>query len=147
MEQKLQLLQEQLAHQEQEDNRSAMTKKSYPDTKNTAIKRLEEMMQEVQSSGDHLHTGEFVETRIEIGKIDKALAVPADALYQSEDGDWTVFVQEAPERYRRIEVTLKEDLGEGSVIEGVDAGARVVVKGAFFLNSELAKAGFEEGHH
>jgi cobalt-zinc-cadmium efflux system membrane fusion protein len=99
---------------------------------------------EVKSSGDHLHTGEFVDTRIEIGKIDHALAVPSDALYQGTDNEWAVFVQEAPDRFRRVKVTLKDDLGDSNVVEGVVPGAKVVIKGAFFLNSELAKASFGE---
>jgi cobalt-zinc-cadmium efflux system membrane fusion protein len=97
---------------------------------------------EVQASGDHLHTGEFVDTRIEIGRIKNALAVPADALYQGTDGEWAVFVQEAADRFRRVKVTLKGDLGGSSLIEGVEPGSKVAVKGAFFLNSELAKASF-----
>jgi hypothetical protein len=33
------------------------------------------------------------------------------------------------------------------VIEGVPAGSRVVTQGAFFIQSELAKSGFDVHNH
>jgi len=94
---------------------------------------------EVKASGDHLHTGEFVDCRIEIGKIENAISVPNDALYQGTDGDWAVFVQESPTQFRRVKVTIVEDLGETKQIEGVKSGAMIATQGAFYLNSELSK--------
>ncbi len=94
---------------------------------------------EVKAPGDHLHTGEFVDCRIEIGKIENAISVPNDALYQGTDGDWAVFVQESATQFRRVKVTIVEDLGESKQIDGVASGAMVAVQGAFFLNSELSK--------
>lgn len=94
---------------------------------------------EVKASGDHLHTGEFVDCRIEIGNIDNAIAVPNDALYQGADGNWAVFVQEGETQFRRVKVSIIEDLGERKQIEGVKPGAMVATQGAFYLNSELSK--------
>jgi len=99
---------------------------------------------EVKTPGDHIHNGEFVECRLQIGTIENAMAVPNTALYQGADKSWAVFVQESPTRYKRVPVQIKEDLGEQSVIEGVSSGANVVTEGAFYLNSELAKASFAE---
>jgi len=99
---------------------------------------------EVKTSGDHIHNGEFVECRLEIGTIANAMAVPNEALYQGTDGSWAVFVQESASSYKRIPVHIKEELGELTVVEGVAAGSKVVIKGAFYLNSELAKASFGE---
>ncbi|MGH8492195.1 MAG: efflux RND transporter periplasmic adaptor subunit [Moraxellaceae bacterium] len=99
---------------------------------------------EVKTPGDHIHNGEFVECRLQIGTIENAMAVPSTALYQGTDSSWAVFVQESATRYKRIPVQIKEDLGELTVIEGVAAGAKVVTEGAFYLNSELAKASFAE---
>lgn len=99
---------------------------------------------EVKTPGDHIHNGEFVECRLQIGTIENAMAVPNTALYQGADKSWAVFVQEGPTRYKRVPVQIKEDLGEQSVIEGVSSGANVVTEGAFYLNSELAKASFAE---
>ena len=94
---------------------------------------------EVKASGDHLHTGEFVDCRIEIGNIENAISVPNDALYQGTDGDWAVFVQESETQFRRVKVTIVEDLGESKQIDGVASGAMIAMQGAFFLNSELSK--------
>lgn len=99
---------------------------------------------EVKTPNDHIHSGEFVECRLQIGTIGNAMAVPNTALYQGTDGRWAVFVQEDATRYRRMPVQIKEDLGELSIVEGVTAGAKVVTQGAFYLNSELAKASFGE---
>lgn len=99
---------------------------------------------EVKTPGDHIHNGEFVECRLQIGTIENAMAVPNTALYQGTDSSWAVFVQESATRYKRVPVQIKEDLGELTVIEGVAAGAKVVTEGAFYLNSELAKASFAE---
>ena len=94
---------------------------------------------EVKASGDHLHTGEFVDSRIEVGRVDNALTVPNDALYQGTDGNWAVFVQEDATHFRRSPVRVIDDLGETKQIEGLAAGSMVVTQGAFFLNSELSK--------
>lgn len=100
---------------------------------------------EVKASGDHLHTGEFVDCRIEIGNIENAISVPNDALYQGTDGDWAVFVQESETQFRRVKVTIVEDLGESKQIDGVASGAMVATQGAFYLNSELSKGSLGEG--
>lgn len=94
---------------------------------------------EVKVPGDSLHTGEFVDCRIEIGRLDNVLVLPNDALYQGADGDWAAFVQQDATHFRRTKVRIIEDLGETKQIEGVAAGSTVATKGAFFLNSELSK--------
>jgi len=97
---------------------------------------------EVAAGDDHLHNGEFVECRVKVGTLDKVMAVTNTALYQGTDGSWAVFVQKTATSYQRVPVTLKDDLGEQTVVEGLEAGAKVVAQGAFYLNSELAKASF-----
>lgn len=99
---------------------------------------------EVQVTGDHLHNGEFVECRVAVGSLENAIAVPNAALYQGTDNTWAVFVQEAATKYKRVPVQIKEELGELTVVEGLTSGAQVVTQGAFYLNSELAKASFAE---
>jgi len=99
---------------------------------------------EVTASDDHLHNGEFVECRVEVGSLDNVMAVPNTALYQGTDGSWAVFVQKSATAYQRVPVTLKDDLGQQTIVEGLEAGSKVVAQGAFYLNSELAKASFGE---
>jgi membrane fusion protein, heavy metal efflux system len=94
---------------------------------------------EVRTTGDQLHPGEFVDCRLEVGRIENALTVPNDALYQGTDGEWAVFVQEDTNRFKRTKVRIIEDLGEAKQIEGVSASSMIVMQGTFFLNSELSK--------
>ena len=99
---------------------------------------------EVVAAGDHIHNGEFVECRVEVGSLDNVMAVPNSALYQGSDGSWAVFVQKSATDYQRVPVSLKDDLGEQTIVEGLRPGAKVVSEGAFYLNSELSKASFGE---
>lgn len=99
---------------------------------------------EIDATGDLLHTGEFVDCRIEVGRVDRAFIVNNDAIYEGADKQWAVFVQDDATHYRRTKVKVIDDLGESKQIEGVMEGARVVTQGAFFLNSELNKASFAE---
>lgn len=94
---------------------------------------------EMVASNDHLHNGEFVECRVAVGSLDLVMAVPNSALYQGTDSSWAVFVQKGASEYQRIPVKLRQDLGEETVVEGLEAGAVVVTQGAFYLNSELSK--------
>lgn len=98
----------------------------------------------VMAKDDHLHNGEFVECRVEVGSVENVMAVPSSALYQGTDSSWAVFIQESPTSYKRVPVKLKQDLGEMTIVEGLTPGATVVTLGAFYLNSELAKASFGE---
>lgn len=76
----------------------------------------------------------------------KALAVPPSAVLR--DGDRTIaFVQEGERRYERRTLRIgarTEELVE--VTEGLAAGDRVVVEGAFLLKSEAAKEEMGGGH-
>ena len=74
------------------------------------------------------------------------LAVPSDALVRSPDGDWIVFEQDDG-GLKPLEVSRERVIGEWTVIEGIRAGTSVAVSGAFFLQSELAKGGFDIHNH
>jgi multidrug efflux pump subunit AcrA (membrane-fusion protein) len=107
---------------------------------------------EVPNPGDQLHPGQFVEARIQAdGGSEQALTVPTGAVLRSPDGDWQVFIEEAPGKFEPMEVEVVRRLGGDQagrmVIEGLPAGTRVVTAGAFFVQSELAKGGFEIHNH
>jgi cobalt-zinc-cadmium efflux system membrane fusion protein len=102
---------------------------------------------EVPNPDDRLHPGLFVEARIEGRSSERALAVPDDAVLRSPDGDWQVFVEHAPGEFEPLEVDVIRTTGGFTVIGGIEPGARVVIKGAFFLQSELAKSGFDIHNH
>jgi cobalt-zinc-cadmium efflux system membrane fusion protein len=102
---------------------------------------------EVPNPDDQLHPGLFVEVRIEGESSEPALAVPNDAVLRSPDGDWQIFVEHEPGEFEPREVEVVWTAAEFTVIGGVEPGARVVTRGAFFLQSELAKSGFDSHNH
>ena len=57
------------------------------------------------------------------------------------------YFKEAPGKFESLEVEVIRTLNGLAVIEGVPAGARVVIEGAFFVQSEIAKSGFEIHNH
>ena len=101
----------------------------------------------VKNPGDRLHPGMFVGVSIDAESRGEALALPLDAVVRSPDGDWQVFVEEAPGRFEPKEVNVLRTVGNQMVIDGIAPGTRVVTEGAFFVASELAKGGFEIHNH
>jgi len=88
-----------------------------------------------------------VDVKITAKNTEQVLSVPADSVLRSTDGDWMVFIQHENDEFEPKEVeVLRTDNGI-TVIEGIEAGLRVVTKGAFFVQSELAKSGFEVHNH
>ena len=103
---------------------------------------------EVADAGHALHPGVFVDVAIAAGGGDPVLAIPDTAVLRSPDGDWQVFVAaDEPGAYKPIEVTLVRNAAGFAVIDGLPAGTEVVVRGAFFLQSEIAKSGFDIHQH
>ncbi len=101
----------------------------------------------VGKSATALYPGLFVKTRIQ-GKASRmAITVPAEAVLRSADGDWVVFVEQASGRFVPKEIEIVENLGNEVIIKGIDSGINIVSKGAFFVQSELAKSGFEVHNH
>jgi len=94
-----------------------------------------------------LRPGQFVQAEIESGSGTAVLAVPSDALVRSPDGDWIIFEQDDDGGLKPVEVERERVIGEWTVIDGIPAGASVAVSGAFFLQSELAKGGFDIHNH
>jgi len=102
---------------------------------------------EVPNEDHRLHPGLFVDVRILTGEGREVLALPEEAVLRSPDGDWVVFVSEGEGEYRPVEVDLLRTTGGLAVIRGLASGTPVVTRGAFFLQSELAKGGFEVHQH
>jgi len=102
---------------------------------------------EVANLDDRLHPGQFVQAQLESSAHKAALAVPLEAVMRSPDGDWQVFIEEAPGRFKPREVTVLRTVGERMVIAGIEEGTRIVTRGAFFIQSEIAKGGFEIHNH
>jgi multidrug efflux pump subunit AcrA (membrane-fusion protein) len=102
---------------------------------------------EIPNPDDRLHPGLFVETRIEGRSSERAPAVPNEAVLRSPDGDWQVFVEHEPGVFEPREVEVVRTTSGFTVISGIEAGIRVVTRGAFFLQSELSKSGFDIHNH
>ena len=98
---------------------------------------------EVPNTDDLLHPGQFVNCQIESGKTNPLLALPIDAVLRTVDGDWAIYIQTKPNQFQQVEVKMKEVIDNQAVIEGVAPNTQVVVKGAFFIHSELNKSGFD----
>ena len=102
----------------------------------------------VSNPGDKLHPGQFVEARLQLsGSSKNSLTLPTAAVLRSPDGDWQVFIEEAPGKFEPREIEVLRRLSDRLVIEGLPPGTRVVTDGAFFVQSELAKAGFSVHNH
>lgn len=103
---------------------------------------------EVDNKEDLLHPGMYVDTRIQGGEKGEYLAVPTASVLRSPDGDWVVFVeQEKAGEFKPVEIEALRTVEDYTVIEGLPEGTRIVTKGAFFVQSELAKGGFSVHNH
>lgn len=102
---------------------------------------------EVANPSRQLHAGQFVETLIEGKSRGRGIAVPLAAVLRGPDGDWQVFVETAPGRFEPQEVEVVRSAGEQMIIKGIAEGTTIVTKGAFFVQSEIAKSGFEVHNH
>ncbi len=102
---------------------------------------------EIANPDDQLHPGVFVQAMITSKQTVKAMAAPVSAVVRSEDGDWQVFYEHEPGEFKPQEVDVVRTVGDKLVIEGIEPGVRVAVSGVFFIQSELAKSGFEIHNH
>ncbi len=109
--------------------------------------RTQAVRVEVPDPAHRLHPGVFVDVSITAGDGEPVLALPEEALLRQPDGEWQVFVVEGQGRFRPVAVERLRAVGGMAVIAGLPAGTRVVTGGGFFLQSELAKGGFDPHNH
>ncbi|WP_462152678.1 efflux RND transporter periplasmic adaptor subunit [Pseudoalteromonas xiamenensis] len=100
----------------------------------------------VKNENDQLHPGMFVTIKLPANRKNVSV-VPESALVRSSDGDWQVFIEHDSGEYIPIEVKRLGEFEGGIAIDDLNSGSNVVVKGAFYLASELAKAGFDAHNH
>lgn len=101
----------------------------------------------VKNVNDRLHPGMFVNVNFSFNTQTKVMAVPESALMRASDGDWTVFVEDHPGEFTTVEIKLGRSLGAYREILGLAPQTRIVIKGAFFVASEMAKGGFDPHGH
>ncbi len=103
---------------------------------------------DVKNDNDQLHPGMFVNVRIQTNTVIQALSVPESAVLRSPDGNWQVLVQQdEPGEFKAVEIEVKYVSDGKAVISGIEPGTPMVTQGAFFVQSELAKSGFEIHNH
>ena len=101
----------------------------------------------VANIDDALHSGMFVSVNFQFKTNIQVMAVPEEALMRNADGDWTVFVEDNPGVFNAIKVELGRSFSEYREIKGLPSGSKVVIQGAFFVASEVAKGGFDPHNH
>ena len=108
----------------------------------TALVRVE-----VANTGDALHGGDYVEVYLDAGSESAPqLAVPTAALVQIE-GETVVFRLATDGTLQPVEVRTGNVVGDQTaILDGVTAGDRVVVAGAYALKAQMLKAQLGEGH-
>lgn len=103
---------------------------------------------EVPDPDHRLHPGVFVDVAVLTAAGEPVLAVPEAAVLRGPDGDWQVWVSGDEEgAFEPVEVELVRTAGGLAEIRGLPEGTEVVTRGAFFLQSELAKSGFDIHQH
>lgn len=101
----------------------------------------------VDNRTHQLHPGMFADVFFTFATEDPVLAVPEAALMRGADGDWIVFVEGADGKFKAHEVQLGRPLGKWREITGIAEGSKVVVEGAFFVSSQIAKGDFDVHNH
>jgi membrane fusion protein, heavy metal efflux system len=89
--------------------------------------------------------GLYVQAEVAIGESQLALAVPAAAVQELEDGT-SVFVNDADGLEARVVKTGRSDGRVVEILEGLKAGEPVVGEGSFVLKAELGKGEAEDEH-
>ncbi|QYJ71964.1 efflux RND transporter periplasmic adaptor subunit [Shewanella sp. FJAT-51649] len=125
-----------------------------------SVTRTEQILVSMPNPEHVLHAGQFAELYFadapKGGDLSSGLSagivLPDAVLTRSGDGDWQIFIQDE-DGFEAIEVELVQRQRGLSLVRGDkldkarQAQLKVVVGGAFFLASELAKAGFDIHAH
>jgi len=101
----------------------------------------------VENTQHQLHPGMFTDVNFLFNEDKAVMTVPETALMRSVDGDWVVYVEDHPGEFESVEVELGRRFVQGREIKGIKSGTRVVIKGAFFVASQIAKGGFDPHNH
>jgi cobalt-zinc-cadmium efflux system membrane fusion protein len=86
----------------------------------------------------------LADAEIPVGSVKTALLIGSDAV-QQVNGQDVVFVRTAPDRFAVRPVSVGETSGgKTTILQGIQEGDAVVVRGSFILKSQLLKASLEE---
>lgn len=102
---------------------------------------------EVPNKEGLLRLGMFADVMVETGRRDAAIVVPQEAVVD-DSGEPIVYVQTGGESFERRGV--QRGLRDGDNVEirqGVSAGERVVIDGAYAIRLSTLAGGVPEHHH
>ncbi|WP_339863130.1 efflux RND transporter periplasmic adaptor subunit [Paremcibacter congregatus] len=102
---------------------------------------------QVDNPGHLLHPGLFVDVAFVMSGDSQGILLPLEAVVRSPDGDQMVFIRDDDGGFLPREVEVQQTLSGQYQVTGVEVGEEVVVRGAFFIQSELAKSGFSIHNH
>ena len=91
--------------------------------------------------------GQFVDVIFEKSSNEEVLAVPKHAVLRNSEGKWTVYRKSISGTFEAVEVEILRETENVAVIQGLSRGVQVAVQGAFFIQSEIAKSGFDIHNH
>lgn len=101
----------------------------------------------LDDNGEELLPGMFIEALIMTDST-QAWSLPSEAVVSNGDEHY-IFVEDEPNTYKQVAVrTGASELGytEVLLLSGLPAGSKVVIKGAYYLLSELTKGSGEHDH-
>ena len=110
-----------------------------------SVTRTEQILLSLENPGHVIHAGQFAELYLP-NAVQGGVILPDAALTRGGDGDWQVFIQDE-DGFEAVEVEVVERQRGMNLVRGLTPGSNVVVSGAFFLASELAKSGFAIHNH
>ncbi|MCC6316608.1 MAG: efflux RND transporter periplasmic adaptor subunit [Gemmatimonadaceae bacterium] len=113
-------------------------------------KRTARARVEIPNGDGALKPGMFATATIAVPAGANAVVVVPDDAVQDVEGQPSVFVPgDTPGEFRVVPVEVGDRLVDRRIVvrSGLVAGARVVVRGAFVLRSELARAELQSGEH
>ena len=100
----------------------------------------------VENPDGAFRPGQFVDVDIATtGPL--VTSLPTEAVVRGSDGDWVVFVETPEGVLQPKEVEVVRSTNGRTVIDGIPVGTMVVTRGAFFVQSEIAKSGFDIHNH
>ncbi|MBO2555152.1 efflux RND transporter periplasmic adaptor subunit [Shewanella algae] len=111
----------------------------------SSVTRTERVLARLDNTQVRWHAGQFAELFLPDPR-GEGVMLPDAALSRSSDGDWQVFIED-DDGFEAKEVQLLASERGMNLVSGIAPGTRVVTAGAFFLASELAKAGFDIHNH
>jgi len=111
------------------------------------VTRTQSVYVEVENKDHQLHPGQFVSVSIDGQQFNEGIAVPTEAVLRNNKGEWRVFVETQKGTFEPQVVNMLANRGDQVVIEGVEEGSRIVGRGAFFVQSEMAKSAFDTHNH